>query len=432
MARLDDNPRRMLGQIFHFSSTTLVSSLITLFQGIIALKLVEPSVYGVWSSVALILDYGIFLHLGLIHGMERAIPYFRGMNKDDEAHKIAETVKFSLLILIIAGTIITLGIASGVGHAWRMEIRIGIASVIAASLLFLGTQYYIALMKVSQRFKQVGYVQLVQAIAMLACLVLIWRWKYYGFCMRAIIASALGLCVAAGMARDANRAKFDWKTTRYLIKTGVPLMFISALCIVLFSFDRLIILGFLGTTMVGYYGICMALLRMVNLFQTVVGHVYAPVMANTYGATHSPSSLLPYALKSSLMSFLMTLAASMVLYFFIPFFVIRFLPKYSYGITAARISLITGLFISLMVGPSWFLQTIMRQMEQFIVMALTSVAMISVSIIFLARGYELTGVAWGFAAGYALNLAGLWIYIFVFCRREKISGLSKHNETNSE
>jgi len=429
MARLDDNPRRMLGQIFHFSSTTLVSSLIVLFQGIIALKLVEPSVYGVWSSVALILDYGIFFHLGLIHGMERAIPYFRGMNKDSEAHKISETVKYNLILLIIAGAIITLAVACLFGDAWRNELRIGIASAIAASLLFLGTQYYIALMKVTQRFKQVGYVQLVQAAAMLACLVLIWRWKFYGFCMRAIISAALGLCFAAGLAKDENRARFDWKTTRYLIKTGVPLMFISAVCIVLFSFDRLIILGFLGTTMVGYYGICMALLRMVNLFQTVVGQVYSPVMSNVYGATHSPSSLLTYVVKSSLISFLMTLAASVVLYFFIPYFVMRFLPKYAYGIAAAKISLLTGLLISLMVGPSWFLQTIMRQMEQFVVMAMTSVAMVAVSIYLLARGYDLTGVTWGFAVGYALNLAGLWVYVYIFCRREKNKRVHNIHET---
>lgn len=431
MARLDDNPRRMLGQIFHFSTTTLLASIITLFQGIIALKLVEPSVYGVWSSVTLILDYGIFFHLGLIHGMERAIPYFRGMNKDSDAHRIAETVKYNLIVLIIAGAFLTLVIVGMLGSVWKIELRIGIASAIAASLLFLGTQYYTALLKVTQRFKQVGYVQLVQAIAMLACLVLIWRWKFYGFCMRAIISAALGLCFAAGMTRDHNRAKFDWKTTRYLIKTGVPLMFISAVCIILFSFDRLIILGFLGTTMVGYYGICMALLRMVNLFQTVVGHVYSPVMANAYGATHSPSSLLPYVIKSSLMSFLMTLAASIVLYFFIPYFVMRFLPKYAYGITAAKISLITGLLISLMVGPNWFLQTIMRQMEQFIVMALTSAAMVAGSIYFLARGYDLTGVAWGFAAGYALNLAGLWIYVYIFCRREKNGTLHNIHETHT-
>jgi len=422
MARLDDSPRKLLGQIFHFSSATLTASFITLLQGILVLKLVEPTVYGIWMSLALILDYGIYFHLGLVNGLERSIPFFKGMNRDDKAQSAAETCKFTLLLLILTGVALLLGITTLLGRHWRTEVRIGVISVAISAFLYLGTQYYTALLKVNQRFKEVGYLQLIIAIGMLICLLLIWRYGFYGFCMRAIFTTCLGLAYTAWRARDKSRVRFDGAMALYLVKIGLPLMTIGAIALILFSFDRLLILTFLGSTLMGYYGISIALLRMLNLFPTVVGQVFAPVMANVYGATLSPRSLLKYAARASLTAFCITISAVVVLYFLIPPVIIHFLPKYTYGITAARISLLTSLLLALSVGPGFFLQTIMRQFEYFIVILLSAIVILSSVLMLFARGYDLSGVAWGMVIGYAVNTAGVWIYTFVFCHREKKTG----------
>jgi O-antigen/teichoic acid export membrane protein len=240
--------------------------------------------------------------------------------------------------------------------------------------------------------------------------------------MRAIFTTCLGLAFTAWRAGDSGKVRFDGAMALYLVKIGLPLMTIGAIALILFSFDRLLILTFLGSTLMGYYGISIALLRMLNLFPMVVGQVFAPVMANVYGATLSPRALLKYAARASLVAFCITLGAVAALYFLIPPFIVHFLPKYTYGITAARISLLTGLLLALSVGPGFFLQTIMRQFEYFIVILLSAIAIMSSVLMFFARGHDLSGVAWGMVIGYAVNTAGVWIYTFVFCHREKKTG----------
>lgn len=417
--KYDTSIKGLLGQVVHFSSTMMIATMIGMIQGILVLKLVPPSIYGIWASLTLILEYGIYFHLGLINGMERAIPFFRGKGEDKKAHLVAGASKFNILILAGGGAVILALLVLLPGRFWRPEIRLGIFFVGLSALVFLGTQYYMALLKVNQRFKQVGYIQLIIQISMAICLILIWKLGFFGLCIRAVLTAIIGLGFASILASSPHKARFNAPMTAYLFRTGLPIMSVGAVMIVLFSFDRLIILSFLGTTLVGYYGICMALLRMMNLFPMVVGQVFAPVMAHTYGATMSPRSLVKHAVRASALATAMSVAASGCLYFFIPFFVNRFLENYSYGIPSARIVLLTGIMIAISVGPGFLLQTIMRQKEYFLVILATAAGIWAFSIWFLSRGLDLTGVAWSLTAGYFIHAAGLWIYVYVFCRREK-------------
>ena len=429
MARYDDSIGGMLKQIFHFSSAVLLASFISMFQGILVLKLVDPSVYGIWASIMLIYEYGMYFHLGLINGMERSIPFFRGMDDEDRANRIAGVCKSNLLILVCLGTLVTLAVVLVLGRGWRPDVQLGVFMVSLSALFYLGTQFYMALLKVNQKFRKAGLIQLVISLGMLACLVLIWRFRFYGLCFRAIITALIGLVFAARLAKAYHqKGQFNTRITLYLVKIGFPLMFIGAVTLVLFSLDRIIILSFLGTTLVGYYGICIALFKMMNLFPMVVGQVFAPVMANSYGSTLSPSALLKYAVRASVIAFGLSASASAFLYFFIPFFVNHFLPNYSYGIPAAQITLINGMLIALSVGPGFLLQTIMRQLEYFLVILLSAGTLWASSMVFISRGYDIRGVAWSLVFGYSIYTLGLWLYVFAFCRREKSGRFQPHRK----
>ena len=421
MASYDDSIDGMLKQVFHFSSTVLLANFISMFQGIMVLKLMDPSDYGVWASIMLIYEYGIYFHLGLINGMERSIPFFRGRNEHDRAHRVGGVCKSNLLILVCFGAAILVAVVLIPGRNWSPEVRLGIFAVTLSAFLFLGTQFYMALLKVNQKFRKAGLIQLVISISMLACLVLIWRYRFYGLCFRAVITALFGLVFAAWFAKAYHqKMEFDANVTLYLIRIGFPLMFIGSIALVLFSMDRIIIVSFLGTTLVGYYGICVALFRMMNLFPMAVGQVFAPVMANSYGASASPSLLLKYAVRASLIAFSMSAASSAFLYFFIPFFVRKFLNDYSYGIPAAQITLISGMLVALSVGAGFLLQTIMRQLEYFLVILISAATLFVASVIFISRGFDINGVAWSMVMGCSIYTIGLWVYVFIFCRREKL------------
>lgn len=426
MKKIDDSLKNLIGQIFHFSTTTLAASFLSMAQGVLVLTLVDPSVYGIWASLALILEYGMYLHFGLINGMERSIPFFRGHGEEELAKRCAGAAKYNLFLLsgIIIGALVAVTIFFG--SSWKGEIRYGVFVVGFAAVIFLGVQFYQGILKVNQKFKRVGYVELGRSAAMFASLFFIWKFGFDGFLIRAIFAMTCAVIVAKLLSGDKSLPYFDKVVTGHLLRTGFPIMMVGAAGLVLFSMDRLIILTFLGTTMVGFFGICVALFRVMNLFPTVAGQVFAPVMAGVYGATLSPRALMKHALHCSGIAVILCLGFTIVFFFPIPWLVERFLSKYAYGIPAMRVMFLNGLLVAVAVGPGYVLQTIMRQREYLTVIIISAAVMWGASILFLSSGWDILGVAWSISAGFGVYAAGLWFYSWWFCLKEKRGTFRPH------
>jgi O-antigen/teichoic acid export membrane protein len=156
-----------LREFLLFAGSTMAMQGSRLGVGLVAARLLGPTAYGWWNALSLILTYGVVAHGGVLNGLLRDVPLFKGMG---DSVQVELTRRVSWGVVLCTSLVVSLGIAvfAVIGPV-PPTLR---APVAAMALFFFVWQLYDYLtryLKSDRRFTSASYQQFAFA-AYLSCL----------------------------------------------------------------------------------------------------------------------------------------------------------------------------------------------------------------------------------------------------------------------
>ena len=395
--------------IFTYSSALLFAHFVRLIQGLIVIKLMGPDMMGLWLGIQLISAYGMHSHLGILNALNRQIPFWVAQEKQERVKQIEAVGRANMLLVGLLWIIVTLAVYALGGFERRTA-----AGVLATGLMVamaLNSEFFFSLFRSHHRFGTLGIVKIIESFLMLAGLLLVYFWGFYGLCVRAV-AVAVG-CFGVSVLLYARPVgiKLEWRETGNLLKIGLPILGLSYVIVLSNTLDSILILTFLGRGQLGFYALCLAAREVIGLFPQTIGQVFYPRMIELYARSGITRSLIVTCAKASLLAGTLAGIVCAAMFLAIPWVVGEYLEKYTPGIPATKVALL-GFFLSAWgTGPQYFFIAVSQKRRQLGILLIAAGLLFS-SGYFLSR-YGLVGIAWSVVIVYAFRSVAYWTVVLL-------------------
>ncbi len=273
--------RDSLGLVF---AQYLVRAL-SMGRNFVAAKLLDPTSFGAWNALQLMMDYGSLAPLGTQQGLDQMVP---GRIVEGDARRIANAKRaalFNVIVLTLLFSAFGLGWAS-VGSSrmrafWHLSgLALALTCVMLVNVSNVGTS-------ILRSHGDIGGFT---------------RW----FVLQGLVGSGLGLVLMVWFGRwgllwgwlvgcllaflfvfwRGRRVIPIWPAPAVesldLLQIGLPLFVFSASNIVMRNLDRIVVLRFLGTKELGYYGLSVNVLTLLMAIPDSLTYVSYPMLVKRF------------------------------------------------------------------------------------------------------------------------------------------------------
>lgn len=385
---------------------------------LVAARLLGPEQMGVWASISLVSIYGMILTLGIINGMGRDVPYYRG---NDDPVEVDRTIATTIAWLLVIGALLLLAIM--VFHRLLPDSQ---QTIITFGLLLLCARIVNAfstiLIRSFRDFRCLGWHQALIGLIMLAALIPLWFQPHL-----AVVYGGVYLSLVAGMLlsrRFMVFGPFSTVTLRRLLKTGFPIYIVGLMFILLTSIDRVIVLGYLGTEQLGLYTLASTATAVLMMAPSLVSNVMYPRLAEHYGATGDVRELVPLVRRMIRLNLLLTLPVALVFLVTFYFYVVPlYLDAYLEGRNAMAIICLAAVFYPFGTGFGDFFNVIGMQRVYLRNIATGFIVSVGIGVILVAGyGMGLEGAAIATVGGLLVfTLLQVGTYMNLFSAGEVVS-----------
>jgi O-antigen/teichoic acid export membrane protein len=331
-----------------FSISSLLKSGGTMLAGLIMIRWIDPYEIGLWQSIWVFSSYTGVLQLGVMSGLNREIPFHLGADSREHAFKLAATGEFFALMLAafaMALTILCLlvwQLVSDIDPARFWGIA-GVGMIVAANF---NQNYLVVTYRSSSDFRKLAEVYFIDSALIMVLLLLIYRFHYYGIIAYYVL-NAIVITVLLYIKRPIRVKPALAKELLFsLIRTWLPVFFLSWLKQISKTFPRVILLSVGGILAVGYFAPAQAIQTAMLLLPNVLAQYIYPQMSFRYGQSGNKMDL--WTVVSQTLKYLFLFGVPLVVagWFLLPPFIKIFFPKYVDSILASRLMLVAGLFLS--------------------------------------------------------------------------------------
>jgi O-antigen/teichoic acid export membrane protein len=319
-----------------------------LLRSIITSILFAPAQLGVWNLMNVLLSYGANAHLGLLHGMNRAIPGLRATGDEPGIVQMRDTVFYANAALGVLAALATLFFARHVPamYGWVVGTT---SCIVFLQLIF---NYQFSVLRADERFSLVS-----AGVAGLACLGAIFITAFAWLDSDRLRGAMIGLLASYvvvvafwfGAGGYRFRPRLSVAPLRAAMALGLPLILMGFLDVLFVSVDRWTIARAFSPDQLGYYAFGFMATSLLAVIPATVASVLYPRMLARYASTRDPAAsrglLLPPLRVISVMMVLVVAGAAVTL----PPVVRAWLPKYTPSIPVIRMLLAPSLFLAL--GP---------------------------------------------------------------------------------
>ena len=193
---------------------------------------------------------------------------------------------------------------------------------------------------------------------------------------------------------------------RELLRVGSPILLVVIGGTLIRTVDRLLILGYLGTEALGYYGVTALGGNLLFGLISQAGSAMGPHMLATMGRTdNAPEALRPYLVKPTLIFGHLIAGGILLLAFVIPPFVRLWLPQYLPGLNAFYLFIPGFFFLGITLSANNLLNGILmvRRRQRIAIGIQVSAVMLELGVGFLMirGGMGIAGVALASTVAYA-------------------------------
>ncbi len=264
-------------------------------RGFVAAKMLDPMAFGAWNALQLMMDYGSLAPFGTQQGLDQLVP---GRLVEGDPERIAR-VKRAALFNVLAFSVLfaVLGLAwASIGSSrmratWHLTgLGIALLCVLFVNVANVGTSILRShgdIGGLTQWFVIQGLVG-----SGLGLVLMFWfgRWGLlWGW--------LAGCLVAFVFVVQRGRKVFPLVPmpaveSLDLVQVGLPLYLFSASSLVMRNLDRIVVLRFLGTQALGYYGLSVNVLTLLMAIPDSLVYVSYPQFVKRYSEAAQDSSVL--------------------------------------------------------------------------------------------------------------------------------------------
>jgi len=338
---------RVLSDITHLVTSNLFKHVLSLVTAFIRPKWLSPEHFGIWSLLNTMIGYMAYFDLGLRSAMRYEIP----KNRDDSKKLaiIQGTSFWAMLILVLVLSLLTIVyvFVADIDETMRNCVLI----VVAIVILSVYFEQRFNEMRGYQEFQLISkMVYLRFSVNSILTLVLIYFWDIYG----AFIAVAMSILMSNIFLRlygtQIRYIHFDWGQCKHLIRLGFPIMIMAITEVVLRMTDKWVVVVYLGTRELGYYGIAAMILGPLLSIPGVSRDVTESLLMKEFSHNNADSRariVERYLATPLLQTCCLTMPILIGIAFFaVPAFIHLFLPQYVAGIQSTQILLIGSFFMA--------------------------------------------------------------------------------------
>ena len=381
------------------NASNLIGQFMSVVQGLVIMRCLDPEKYGLWLGLCIILTYSGHVHLGLEYGLGARLPYYQGQANSERAAQTEDTVYIvwtGMIILFSIGIFIyaILGTVSS-----SIE-RIGLIAL--CGIVFFEQQIrYLSRWQTTalKDFSLVSYLAVVRNIISFVFVVsLAYFLNVTGVIIGAFAVAGIMAVIWWIKCPYRFRWRFSPNVLREMFRVGFPILLVGLGGLAIETADRILILNYLGPTFLGYYGVTGLGGNFVCGLLMQAGSAMGPHMAEEMGRSgDSPKALEKFLVKPTILFAYASVTLLTPLFFGIPLLVELLLPKFIKGLPAFYLFIPGLFFLAITITANNILNLILISMKRQRIVIYIQVAAIIIQVLcalfFIRLGMDIVGVA---------------------------------------
>lgn len=402
----DSLKQKILNDSFITNLANLISQGLSVLQGFIILRFINPDSYGMWLGLLILLRYGAYAHLGLEYGLMFRLPYYIGQDNAERTRQVQDNTFFGwtvLTILFAAGVLGYYFLFANVSNSsWFGLIVILVMLFADQQSAFLNRWHASA----QKDFKSYGIISIVKGIVSFIIIVPL---SYY-FQIVGLMAGSLIVSIVTAVlwwARTSFRPRLNLSSlvSKELVIIGFPYLLSVIGGVLTETVDRILVLNLLGAVHLGYYAITSMGGNSLYGLLTQAGTVMLPHMVEDSGRFENDFTVLEkYLIKPTIYLAYLSILMILFLVIFIPVIVDVWLTEYRLGLLAFYFFVPGFFFLSIIISANNILSVILvAQKKQFWLVVIQYFAVlveIVVCLSLIQRGWGIAGAALGSTLAY--------------------------------
>lgn len=264
-------------------------------RGFVAAKMLDPMAFGAWNALQLMMDYGSLAPFGTQQGLDQMVP---ARLVEGDAERIARVKRAALFnVVAFSLTFAALGLAwASIGSSrmrenWHLSgLMLALTCVLLVNVANVGTSILRShgdIGSLSRWFQIQGLVG-----SGLGLLLMFWlgRWGLlWGWLAGCLVAFVYVVRRGRGVFPLVPRPSMDAVD---LVQIGLPLYLFMASSLVMRNLDRIVVLRFLGTQSLGYYGLSVNVLTLLMAIPDSLVYVSYPQFVRRYSEAGQDATVL--------------------------------------------------------------------------------------------------------------------------------------------
>lgn len=382
--------------VYVFTASTL-SKIIGAITSIVLPNILDPSNYGVWVTLLLIISYAPIAALGTVEALLRQYPYYIGKGDVEKARECEQSVLGSICIttifLIICSISTPLIVAKTSLETYEQEIMMML--LVAAISSFTGFFYH--RFAAHHCFKSYSIVDTLRAIVTISLVVpFAWLWGLKGAVIAFLIAEIV-VCISSVLLSfrlcGKVQIRLDGRLIWQSIQIGFPITIVWWALTLQSSVDRVMSVSFLGKEMTGYYGLGISIVSMLVIIPGSVNRVLYPKISEGLGKNKNVKQLSSLIISPVRILSIFIPVLVGVLIILLPTLYMLIFPKYIPGLQSAQLLLLSFFFAGLIGNGANYLIAKNKQNILFGFVVLSLIANAACAMYFISLGLSIVGVA---------------------------------------
>lgn len=341
-----DRLKRIVTNKRHISTGTFTAgrlgcTFLHVVNGLVLVRLLDPTDLGFFNKNTVVLGYLLFCTVGVFSGLSRELPYYIGKKDITTAQALTAVANAFAIVLGAITFVIFGGMALKYGidkQHWLCAVWGSNAIVAFQTIykLYLGVTF-----RTHQDFVRLASIDVSIALVSLASLVLVWRWQYYGLCVRAVLVALISLMVMYHYRPLRVAPHWDFTKFRHLFKIGLPI-FLTGYIVTWWGATLSLtwIAWKCSDVQMGLYSFPVFVFASVTLFSGSFTQVYYPRLVQTYAVNENIRCLFRMLIRPLALLFVIHVIILIAGWLLMPYAVQMLAPKYIKSIFPAQLMLL--------------------------------------------------------------------------------------------